>query len=310
MPEPAAVAEAAHTPGDHPLWSESWYFDFAARDGSIGGYVRLGLLPSQKVAWYWAYLVGDGRPLLVVRDHEVALPRGPSLEIRTSGLWSALHCETPHEHWTIGLEAFGVALDDPAEAYRSERGDRVALGLDLEWEAGSPVYDYPGVTRYEQACRVHGEILVGDERIAFDGTGERDHSWGVRDWWAFPWMWTSGWFDDNTASGSSTAFHGVRIGTEERAGYMTGFVSSSTDELQPLSTVELSTDLGAEGLPTAARMQFDDLKVDVVPLHHAPVMLVAPDGRTGRFPRSLCRYTDRATGRVAHGWTEWNQPQP
>ena len=44
-------------------------------------------------------------------------------------------------------------------------------------------------------------------------------------------------------------------------------------------------------------------------LHHAPVMLVAPDGRVGRFPRSLCRYTDTATGRVAHGWSEWNQPQ-
>ena len=35
-------------------------------------------------------------------------------------------CETPNDHWSVNLEAFGVALDDPAEAYRGERGDRIA----------------------------------------------------------------------------------------------------------------------------------------------------------------------------------------
>jgi hypothetical protein len=38
----------------------------------------------------------------------------------------------------------------------SDLGDRTALGYDLEWEA-------PDV--------VHGEILIGSERIEFDGGG-------------------------------------------------------------------------------------------------------------------------------------------
>ena len=64
-------------PGDERLWGESWYFDFIDRDGTLGGYVRLGLYPNLGVAWYWACLVGEGRPLVTVIDHEVPLPKAP-----------------------------------------------------------------------------------------------------------------------------------------------------------------------------------------------------------------------------------------
>ena len=33
------------------------------RAAALGGYVRLGLYPNVGVAWYWACLVGEGRPL-------------------------------------------------------------------------------------------------------------------------------------------------------------------------------------------------------------------------------------------------------
>lgn len=296
----AAGREFRHEPDGNALWNESWYFDFAADDGSLGGYVRLGLVPGLNVAWFWAYLVGEDRPLVAVRDHDVPLPRGKTLEVRTSGLWSALHCETPDEHWSIGLEAFGVALDDPAEAYGQERGERVALGLDLEWEGDAPVFPYPGVSRYEQACRVHGEVLVGDERIAFEGSGERDHSWGRRDWWSFPWTWTSGRLDDGTA------FHGVRVGPGEQA-YQTGFVATD-GSLEPLASVGVATTKGDEGLPASAALTLDGLDLSVEPYRHAPVLLVSPDGRRSRFPRTLCRYTDAGGGRSGWGWTEWLQP--
>jgi hypothetical protein len=38
------------------------------------------------------------------------------------------------------------------------------------------------------------------------------------------------------------------------------------------------------------------------------VILVAPDGRTSRFPRAMARFVG-ADGRSGHGWIEWNQPQ-
>jgi hypothetical protein len=300
--------EGRHQPDDDLLWNESWYLDFATEDGALGGYLRLGLYPNQGpdrgVAWYWACLVGEGRPLLLVRDHEVPLPPATAgLEVRSSGLWAALHCETPFDHWSAGLEAFAVALDDPAEAYRGERGDQVALGFDLEWESAGPAYEYPGVTRYEVSCRVTGEVLVGSERIAVDCPGQRDHSWGHRDWWTFPWCWVAGRLDDGTA------FHASRPeipGVRYEPGYVLDARSGAGPE--PISAFTVGEPvLGPEGLPESVDMQLGPLQLAVAPLHHGPVRLDAPDGRVGRLSRSLCRFAE-AGGRTGTGWLELNQP--
>jgi len=134
----------------------AWLCEFA-RDDGLAGFVRLDV--RDDVAWYWTYLVGiPGRAgVIVVRDHDVPPPR-VGLEIRAEGLWAELWCEAPGEHWTFGLEAFGVRLDDAAEALRpgGEIGERVAVGLDLEWET-------PDV--------VHGDVLVGRERFTIDARG-------------------------------------------------------------------------------------------------------------------------------------------
>lgn len=304
VPEP--TDELRHEPGHEELWNESWYFDFAARDGSIGGYVRLGLYPNLGVAWYWAYLVGDDVGTLLVRHHEAALPKAPGFEIREDGLWSVQHCETPLDHWTIGLETFAVSLDDPADAYRGERGDKVALGFDLEWESVAPVYDYPGVTRYEVSCNVSGEIAVGAQRIEFDGTGQRDHSWGVRDWWRFGWVWTAGALDDDTR------FHATQVlvpGVTFSPGYLVN--GSAGPEPEPVSAFENDIDVTDDDdrLPVRTAMKLHDLDVTCTPTHLAPIVMEAPDGRVGRLPRALCRF-DVSDGRSGFGWTEWNQPPP
>ena len=184
----------------HPDQPESWSFEFCAPDGSLGGYVAVSFLVAPRVAWYWAALVGDGRPYVLVRDLEVALPRlAASREVRAEGLWSDLNCETPFDHWSVGLEAFAVAMDDPDEALAGERGDRLGLGLDLEWEAAAGIVGSEGA--YAQACAVHGDVLVGVgravEAVAFEGHGWRRHRWGDPDPLA-PRSWLGGVLGDGT----------------------------------------------------------------------------------------------------------------
>ncbi|MGH9154751.1 MAG: hypothetical protein ACRD1K_02600 [Acidimicrobiales bacterium] len=135
-------------------------------------------------AWCWAVLVGTHRPYLLVRDLDLDLPRRPgSRQLRGPGLWADANCETPHAHWSVGLEAFGVALDDPDEALGGERGERTGLGIDLEWEAEGPPVGTAG--DYAAACEVHGEVLVGAgravETLAVDGAGVWRHRWGPVD---------------------------------------------------------------------------------------------------------------------------------
>jgi hypothetical protein len=293
--------EGRHRPDDDRWWSESWYFDFAARDGSLGGYVRLGFYPNQKVAWWWAYLVGADRPLIALRAHEVPFPKR-GLEVRDEGLWACLTAETPNDHWSVGMEAFAVSLDDPLDAYRGERGDRVAFGLDLEWEAVAPVFDYPGVTRYEQSCNVYGEILVGEERIIFDGPGQRDHSWGRRDWWELNWCWTAG------ALADGRRYHGCSVEVGDTR-YTPGYVAAPGGELTGIYGWDLGTSLGEEGLPTEAKMQIGPLDLRVTPTAFAPILLTDDEGgRVSRFPRAMCR-VEAADGQSGVAWTEWNQPQ-
>lgn len=307
-PTPVAAAdESPHTPGPELLWNESWYFDFARADGSLGGYVRLGLYPNLGLAWYWGCLVGEGRPLVTVIDHEVPLP-GTGLEVRTEGLWAAHNLETPLEHWSLGCEAFGVGVDDPTEVYGDLRGDRVPFGLDLEWETVGGAYPYPGVDRYEVPCRVTGEVLVGQERIEIDGPGQRDHSWGLRDWWSYGWSWSSAALDDGTRT------HATHVTLDDQTLYDTAYVQAPGGRPEGTNVRSRTEVLGAGGLPTEGHLALgpaegDDLVgMAIEPVAFAPVHLVAPDGRRSRFPRALCRYTT-GDGRRGVGWTEWNQPQ-
>ena len=181
--------EQRRPPGPEPWWADAWEIDFAA-DSGVGGFVRLALLPAQGVAWWWTGLLTPR--LVAVRDHEVPLPRA-GLEVRADGLWGELVCETPLEHWSVGLEAFGVAYDDLSSAWGDEWGERLPVGLDLEWEAtaepggvppAGPAPPADGGVGYAQPGRVHGEILVGPDRIPISGTGFRSRASGVLDWWA------------------------------------------------------------------------------------------------------------------------------
>lgn len=248
-------------------------------------------------------MVGPDRQLVTVIDHEVPIPKGRSHEIRTEGLWADYTVETPLDHVSVGVEAFAVGVDDPADVYGDLRGDRVPLGFDLEWETDGDTYAYPGVSRYEIPCRVHGEVLVGAERIEVDGIGQRDHSWGVRDWWSYGWSWTAGALDDGTR------FHGVDVALGPTPLYGTGYVQDPGGAMRGIDTVANVADLDGDGLPVAATWTLGDLELRIDPVAFSPVRLDAPDGRVSRFPRAWCRFT-ASDGRTGHGWTEWNQPQP
>jgi hypothetical protein len=299
LPVPASD-EQAHAPGPEPLWGESWYFDFFAPDGAFGGWVRVGLYPNLGVTWYHAYLVGSGRPTIAVAEYEAALPKPGRLELRANGLWAEHVCETALDHWTVGNEAFGLAVEDPADLYSPiPTGEPVPIGFDLEWETAGEPYHYVHTTRYEIPCSVHGEIAVGDERLALDGFGQRDHSWGVRDWWQFDWCWTAGRLEEGTR------FHGsdIRI-SDVDVGF--GYEQHDTRRIATNAVAATET-LGSDGFPTDGAITIGDLALGIEPIAFAPALL-QHEGHVSRFPRALCRFI-AGDGRAGFGWTEWNQVQ-
>lgn len=179
--------ERRHVPMGDPGWCESFTFDFVADDARVAGSLGLVLFPELARCTFWACLAGD-RQYLTVVEPDLAIPR--DLELRAPGLWSEIQVLVSWDHVMVGLEAFAVGLDDPADALGRLWGDRVPFGLDLEWDGGLSGVDQPLVVTegYELMCRVHGDVLVADERIEFDGFGSRSHTWGTSHPWMRPWQ--------------------------------------------------------------------------------------------------------------------------
>ena len=111
---------------------ESWIFmaRFDSEDMAVA--VELVWRRGRGESWYVATLRRAGHAVVAVLDDAVVLPTlNPSMEFRAEGLWAAHICEAPFEHWTIGLEAFGVGLEDPSDLV-ARRGVS-ALGSVSTW---------------------------------------------------------------------------------------------------------------------------------------------------------------------------------
>ena len=89
-----------------------------------------------------------------------------------------------------------------------------------------------------------------------------------------------------------------------------GYVQSPDGPARPVASLDVTEELGAEGLPVRgrARVEPGELDLRVEPLAFGPLVLVAPDGRVSRFPRAVARFVGK-DGRSGLGWIEWNQPE-
>ncbi len=215
------------------------------------------------------------------------------------------------------LKAFRLAAAAPAELvahpediYASTPGEPTRLELDLTWTTDGTPYHYELTTRYEIPCVVSGTVTIGDERLELDASaqGQRDHSWGVRDWWAFGWCWSSARLTDGLR---------IHLADIRMPGFPVAFGYIQQPELgvvETMSSLTVTEQLGAHGFPDSARIEVgrpggEVLGITVTPLAYGPVLLRNDDGRVSRFPRAMVRY-ETDDGRQGLGWIEWNQPQP
>ena len=296
--------EQRHGPGPEPLWNESYYLDFVDGEGDLAGYVRIGLYPNLGVTWWTTMIVGADRPLVSSLAFDLPIPGGAGLAIGSDGFDVAGTVDDPLTAMSVVGTAPAAVLHDPAAVYRGDVGMSTGLALDLTWSTDGVPYQYGVTTRYEVPCLVAGEIVVGGERHAVEGQGQRDHSWGVRDWWAFGWCWAAARLDD----GTRVHFADIRIPGQ---GIALGYVQPPDGSVHPVETLEVTELLGDEGLPVHGRAVVvpGGIELEIRPIAFGPVLLTAEDGRTSRFPRAAARFT-AADGRSGTGWIEWNQPTP
>ncbi|HEY1827554.1 MAG TPA: hypothetical protein VGF87_06005 [Acidimicrobiales bacterium] len=303
------VDERRHTPDPDGLWNESYYADFVQADGSWGGWLRLGLYPNRQVAWWTTWIVGPGRDGVCSVNYTVPVPAGDGLVAEDADTRIEIDLVDPLRAFRLAASAPAEVYGKPEAVYDGEAGKPTTLEVDLTWRTDGSPYHYELTTRYEIPCLVSGTVRIGDEVLTADGHGQRDHSWGVRDWWAFGWCWSSGRLNDD---GTRVHLADIRMpGFPVAFGYVQHPDGATVDPVERLAVTE---DLGAHGFPDSARIEIaggsNDIGIAVSPLAFGPVLLVDDEGgRTSRFPRALVRYV-ADDGRAGHGWIEWNQPDP
>lgn len=297
-PEPSD--EGRHPAGPEELWNESWYFDAVSEDGSLGVYTRLGLYPNLGVAWLTTFVCGPGRPTAALIDFEVPLPAGEQLGVAAPGVSAEHRCESPLQRFRVRVGGSGRMHADAAAFLRGEPGEPVDLDLDLVWETDGEPYAYRVTTRYEIPCNVSGTVTVGSETLELRGPGQRDHSWGTRDWWSAEWMWSAGRLADGTR------VHGVEFRIPGAPPIGAGYVQPPAGGVEELDALKASEEVAADGLISSAAISYGELALEVRPLAFGPLRLEAPDGRVTFFPRAMCALRS-SDGREGTGWVEWNR---
>jgi len=299
---PARDDESAHSPTGEPLWNESWYADFADVTQGFGGWIRLGLIPNQHAAWLHALLCGPGLPTVAVVDFEVPLPADP-WTVRTGAIDFSHRVDDPLRSYAVVLQGRGQSYTDPAALLRGEPGVPVEVATDLQWITDGAPYRYRLTTRYEIPCTVSGTVTIGDTRYRIESVpGQRDHSWGVRDWWSMNWLWSALHLDDGTH------LHAVDIRIPGAPPIAVGYLQDRDGTVTELHAIATRAVFDANGLPQSATLTLDPggvtATIDV--RGHAPLRLVAGDGRISDFPR-VWATVSTADGGSGVGWLEWNR---
>ncbi len=317
--------EGRHAPDAEDLWNESYYCDFVTTDRSLGGWLRLGLYPNRGVAWWTAWIVRPGHPGVCSVDYRAPVPPGDGLVSESAttspatGTRIEIDLRRPLEEFRLAASAPAVTVADPGEVYaKGERdaGRPTRLDLDLTWTTDGAPYHYELTTRYEIPCLVTGVVTLDGATHEIEAQGQRDHSWGVRDWWAFGWCWCSMRLDD----GTRIHLADIRMpGLPVFFGYIQTPDGDDPVTAHPVTALSVTEDVGEYGFPSRARIEIaaapahDTIGIEVSPVAFGPVLLRDDNDPTGtrvsRFPRAMviCRTDD---GRAGSGWIEWNQPAP
>lgn len=181
---------------DHEWWNESWFWDWFRPDGSAAGHLRIGVFPNQRRVWLWLLLFDGDRWVAL---EETRLPLGDwdwpdHLTYDRLGLRCSWEVGSPLRSGRLRCEGFGRVVSGP------RAGLVLPVACDLEITAeGVPHSSGEGnveghmdesysTSRFEQPVSVAGSFSIGPEVHDMTGQGERDHSWGPRDWnleWAF-----------------------------------------------------------------------------------------------------------------------------
>jgi hypothetical protein len=222
----ALIDDGRHALGRDPLARESLVFTLQ--------------LPEEKIAgWVYPRVGNDGKAAGIIAVFGDGVPGGSIYEVYHG-------IDVPDSMNFTRWQAGGVdlTLTRPlltAEVkYTSQR-----LAYDFTFEAIHPAYSYDSHpdrcpkyfadNRFEQSGRIKGTVTIDGRLIPFEALGQRDHSWGTRNWGV---NYHYKWFHATTAEAAVHFFKMEYLGRSLTRGYV--FKDGHFSQLREVNVVDFT----------------------------------------------------------------------
>lgn len=161
-----------HQPTDELKWREAYYWNWADLESNISGFSTIGIVPNENRKEFVFLLFWDGNREFYYREPELEQFKNDiNLMLQEKKL--AYKCIKPLQTWQI-----------------SYKGRKVQL--DLTFDTRFYLYDFGRDSsaswhrHFEASGIITGEIKFKDGTTKkINGYGQRDKSWGFRDWFEF-----------------------------------------------------------------------------------------------------------------------------
>ena len=251
--------ELPHAPEEKPNWTECYYFFSHDRESGYSISVHYAREPSDPDVWrvlLGVYLPGDG--LLVGR----CFGRDGTADGPGAGAMQA-RCLEPMRRWSLRFDGM-LEVSDRVSSSSQLHASAIleVVNFDLVFEGAAPmwdlgasdlstgfVFDKEGSEKrkthhWEQIGRTTGTINIAGQTHLFNGVGNRDHSFGPRDYAPLE---SSMWVNALFPSGKAMMLMGTRVaGRFINGGYI------FRNDGSPLEVVRLVEAPTGEGNTTPA----------------------------------------------------------
>jgi hypothetical protein len=215
------------------------------------------ILPEEKIAgWVYPRVGADGMAAGICCAFGEGVPGGSIFEVFHD-------IPVPESMDFTNWNAGGVELKLPVPLRTAQvkyTGQR--LSYDFSYDALHPAYGYdshPGGcpqffadNRFEQSGRIKGSVTVDGRKIAFDALGQRDHSWGARNWGV---NYHYKWFHATTPGAAVHFFKMDYLGRSLTRGYV--FKNGHMSQIQDVDVLDFT--LNDEMIHTDIEVVINDI---------------------------------------------------
>jgi hypothetical protein len=244
-----------HPSGGNIEWNESFYFSFYDKKNDVCAFMRIGLKQNKCLKnMFCFFMMPDGSHIGLKDDDRYENDSLIAKNLRFNKI-------TPEKKWNLTFDG---------KLINFANGKPVDVSFDFDFESLNNVFDYrdcvSGIKEkisqsvasehLEQFGKVIGKLKVGDEKYSINGLGERDHSWGVRDWNAPKmWIWLTCQFNEKLALNVTKL-------TVSEGEVDAGFIHMDGKNI-PLMKATIDTEYASDGSPVKFTMDLQDKNGEV-----------------------------------------------